>query len=532
MLLLCCCCCSNCCCCSWPPLLVLLFVCCGVFQGVGAPRLWCCCPSGFLCAFLWLCFLFFSGCCLLSWRPPCVLWCCSGTQLLWLPPCSTHPRQLCCCGLCWLRCCWAINSQKPKFYMTADGPSLWPLGCAAQSARFFFCRAFCVRFCLCFLFFSGCCCCCCGLLCGCCGVVVVLLLLCCCGVCCGVLCHFVWVVVVASGCWAPCCSFFRRAFCVRFCLCFLLFSGFFVVPALALVLGAPCCCFVPSGLLCALLFVFSLLFGLLLLLLLLWCCCGVVVCVVQNCWWVSSRFLGLSPAPPPLAGPPFTWRPKISLFFFLSPAGNFILSSLCFLWGGGGLLVELWPRFKAMAHPKCGFRLVGAPAAVRPPTLLGRRAASFRSGFSCAFLVFSLLFGLFLGSWPPPLGPHPSGRPAETPSPMTALTGCFTGAGKAYDSVGGLFCVRFCLCFLFFSGCCCCGGCCCGVVGGCCGGCCGVVVSRSFLWKWFFHFLIFGPFFVVFLFFFSFVLWPSTSVKLLWKRFFHFLIFGPFFCCF
>ena len=30
-----------------------------------------------------------------------------------------------------------------------------------------------------------------------------------------------------SGCWAPCCSFFRRAFCVRFCLCFLFFSGFF-----------------------------------------------------------------------------------------------------------------------------------------------------------------------------------------------------------------------------------------------------------------------------------------------------------------
>ena len=28
-------------------------------------------------------------------------------------------------------------------------------------------------------------------------------------------------------CWAPRCSFFRWAFCVRFCLCFLFFSGFF-----------------------------------------------------------------------------------------------------------------------------------------------------------------------------------------------------------------------------------------------------------------------------------------------------------------
>ena len=38
--------------------------------------------------------------------------------------------------------------------------------------------------------------------------------------------------------------------------------------------------------------------------------------------------------------------------------------------------------------------------------------------------------------------------------------------------------------------------------------------------------------FCCFLFFFSFVLWPSTSAKLLWKRFFHFLIFGPFFVVF
>ena len=53
-----------------------------------------------------------------------------------------------------------------------------------------------------------------------------------------------------------------------------------------------------------------------------------------------------------------------------------------------------------------------------------------------------------------------------------------------------------------------------------------------FLWKRFFHFLIFGPFFCCFLFFFSFLLWPSTSVKLLWKRFFHFFDFWTIFCCF
>ena len=54
--------------------------------------------------------------------------------------------------------------------------------------------------------------------------------------------------------------------------------------------------------------------------------------------------------------------PKFSAFLSL-----FVLSSL-----SGGLLVELWPRFKAVAHPKCAFRLlwghvVRAPAACRPP---------------------------------------------------------------------------------------------------------------------------------------------------------------------
>ena len=66
-------------------------------------------------------------------------------------------------------------------------------------------------------------------------------------------------VISFSWCWAPCCSFFRRAFCVRFCLCFLFFSGFF-----GFLFGSGCwaprCSLFPSGFLCAFLFVFSLLF--------------------------------------------------------------------------------------------------------------------------------------------------------------------------------------------------------------------------------------------------------------------------------
>ena len=74
-------------------------------------------------------------------------------------------------------------------------------------------------------------------------------------------------------------------------------------------------------------------FLVLLLMLLLCCCCLCVCCVlcVQDFWWVSSRFsLPHRPLPrtaPPLDGPS-AGRPKISLFFFFSPAGNFILSSL------------------------------------------------------------------------------------------------------------------------------------------------------------------------------------------------------------
>ena len=60
--------------------------------------------------------------------------------------------------------------------------------------------------------------------------------------------------------------FFRGVFCVRFCLCFLFFSGFF--PFWLWVLDVVLL-FFPFGFLCAFLFVFSLLFGLLLLLLFL-----------------------------------------------------------------------------------------------------------------------------------------------------------------------------------------------------------------------------------------------------------------------
>ena len=77
----------------------------------------------------------------------------------------------------------------------------------------------------------------------------------------------------------------------------------------------------------------------------------------------------------PKGGAPEGWRRRVEArrverpkfrFFCPSPAAMVILSSL-----PGGLLVELWPRFKAAAHPKCAFghllgRFVRAPAACRP----------------------------------------------------------------------------------------------------------------------------------------------------------------------
>ena len=59
------------------------------------------------------------------------------------------------------------------------------------------------------------------------------------------------------GCWAPCCFFFGRAFCVF--LCFLFFLCFFSVPFWPWVLGAVLL-FFRSGFLGVFLFVFSLLF--------------------------------------------------------------------------------------------------------------------------------------------------------------------------------------------------------------------------------------------------------------------------------
>ena len=68
-----------------------------------------------------------------------------------------------------------------------------------------------------------------------------------------------------------------------------------------------------------------------------WCCV----------WWVCSRFLSLSPGPPS-AGPPFPWTAQNFAFFLSRRKFHFSFT----LWG---LLVELWPRFKAMTHPLCAF---------------------------------------------------------------------------------------------------------------------------------------------------------------------------------
>ena len=99
-------------------------------------------------------------------------------------------------------------------------------------------------------------------------------------------------------------------------------------------------------------------------------CCSCVVCVVRVvacCWWPS----------------------KMSLSVFLR-AANFILSL------SGGLLVELWPRFQAVAHPNWAFgplqgRLVrasGKNAKFRAPTLRARTT------WHPHFLVRALTLGL------------------------------------------------------------------------------------------------------------------------------------------
>ena len=75
----------------------------------------------------------------------------------------------------------------------------------------------------------------------------------------------------------------------------------------------------------------------------LWCC--VVVCV-QNCWWVSSRFLGLSPAPP-LAGPPFPWTAQnfwvgVILCEPRRPSGLWVLGAVLLFFPSGFLCAFLF----------------------------------------------------------------------------------------------------------------------------------------------------------------------------------------------
>ena len=109
---------------------------------------------------------------------------------------------------------------------------------------------------------------------------------------------FIFLHFFLKVCWAPCCSFFRRAFCVRFCLCFLFFSG------------CGCCCVVVC----------------------------VVVCVVCVC---SKLLVGVFKIFGPLPPPPLPRRtalpldrPKFPLFFLsLPPEISFSLLSL----GGRGV---------------------------------------------------------------------------------------------------------------------------------------------------------------------------------------------------
>ena len=159
----------------------------------------------------------------------------------------------------------------------------------------------------------------------------------------------------------------------------------------------------------------------------LWCVFVVcVVCVCSKLLVGVFKIFGPLPRPLSLAGPPFPWTAQNFAFFSLSPAGNFILSSLS--GGEGGLLVELWPRFKAMVHPKCGFRLVSFCVCSFLALGAGRRAALFSVWlFMCVFVCVFSSFRAFLGSWRPRGG----GKGQRL---MTADWGIITAAGEAYDS--------------------------------------------------------------------------------------------------
>ena len=66
---------------------------------------------------------------------------------------------------------------------------------------------------------------------------------------------------------------------------------------------------------------------------------------------VGAPWMGASRVSRPKSGPKGR-GPNISRFFPLPPQFSFLLPSL------GGLLVELWARFKAEFHTKCGFGLL------------------------------------------------------------------------------------------------------------------------------------------------------------------------------
>ena len=86
----------------------------------------------------------------------------------------------------------------------------------------------------------------------------------------------------------------------------------------------------------------------------------VVVCVVCKVFGPLPR------PPPPLSRPSFSWTAQNFALFLLSPALIFIL----FL-SPGGLLVELWPRFKAMA-PKMRASFCETPVATLQAPQVGQ----------------------------------------------------------------------------------------------------------------------------------------------------------------